>query len=366
MHISNEMEMTDPNSSHETSGPASGFLIAAAAAREDTWYLLKSNVDLSGGDASSDECSSLKRCQALMQQKPHETDDGQRLAYQYRDGKLLQKPVDLGAEWRSGSTNLIMWGRSVNHKANGKMLIALHGVDMQGGNGKVERNVSSYEEALDIAKRWEDTDTATFWHAPSNQLINKPKNNGARWGRGDGTLFMWADKPLFDSSSSTNIGRGGILGNVLSGHSGHRGRGGSVSNRRSNDDIELTEVYGEQSTDLFDDFQEVHEERPGGHAPRSFWGAARSTGSSSERRPKELAIVMGTDDNGSDEDAIELEYLYDIAEDLDWSNTHDLHDYTHTRSSPFGCPRYCCSSQHTSQLLAFHWLSLFSSPSLGY
>lgn len=104
--------------------------------------------------------------------------------------------------------NLFLYGRSVGHQRNGKTLIALDGVDFCGGDGKIEHGVASYEQALDLAKRWEDTGNAAFWHAPSKRFIQKPKNNGARWFKGDGTLFMWADGPLFNDGVADNADGG--------------------------------------------------------------------------------------------------------------------------------------------------------------
>jgi len=171
------------------------------------WWHLEQGSDFHGGDQSSDSCSSLEQARELMRNKPHHLPDGRAMAYQYYAParQLYHKPIAYkgGSQWRSGSMNLFMYGRAVGHKCNGKTLIALDGVDVTRGDGRVEHNVRSYEQAIATVKRWADTNAAAFWHSPSGRLILKPKNKGARWtgkqvnGEGLGTLFMWADKPLF-------------------------------------------------------------------------------------------------------------------------------------------------------------------------
>ena len=126
-----------------------------------------------------------------MRGKPHHLPDGRAMAYQYYApaGRLYNKPIGHqgGSQWRSGSMNLFMYGRAVGHTCKGKTLIALDGVDVTRGDGKIEYNVKSYEQALAIVKRWADTNAAAFWHSPSSRMILKPKNNGARWtGKGIG------------------------------------------------------------------------------------------------------------------------------------------------------------------------------------
>ena len=193
-------------SMEESSGGGSDTVGDSGGGSEQWWHLERDS-DFCGGDASSDACSSLEQARELMRGKPHHLPDGRAMAYQYYApaGRLYNKPIGHGggSQWRSGSMNLFMYGRAVGHTCNGKTLIALDGVDVTRGDGKIEHNVTSYEQALEIAKRWADTNAAAFWHSPSNRMILKPKNNGARWtgkgigGEGIGTLFMWADKPLF-------------------------------------------------------------------------------------------------------------------------------------------------------------------------
>ena len=150
-----------------------------------------------------------------MRGKPHHLPDGRAMAYQYYApaGRLYNKPIGHqgGSQWRSGSMNLFMYGRAVEHTCKGKTLIALDGVDVTRGDGKIEYNVKSYEQALAIVKRWADTNAAAFWHSSSSRMILKPKNNGARWtgkgigGEGIGTLFMWADKPLLPGGGFVGV-----------------------------------------------------------------------------------------------------------------------------------------------------------------
>ena len=176
------------------------------------WWHFEEGSALSGGDASSDACSSLEQARELMRGKPHHLPDGRAMAYQYYApaGRLYNKPIGHqgGSQWRSGSMNLFMYGRAVGHTCKGKTLIALDGVDVTRGDGKIEYNVKSYEQALAIVKRWADTNAAAFWHSPTSRMILKPKNNGARWtgkgigGEGIGTLFMWADKPLLPGETN--------------------------------------------------------------------------------------------------------------------------------------------------------------------
>jgi hypothetical protein len=182
----------------------------------DRWWLFEHNSDFCGGDTHGDACHSMEQCLELMAKKPHTLPDGRLMAYQYYapSGKLYNKPIghNGGSQWRSGSMNLIMWGCSVGHVSNGKTLIRLNGVDVCGGDGKIKNGTTSYEDALNTVKQWNETDTAAFWHAPSRRLILKPKNKGARWTRGDGVLFMWADKPLLGSklpNSMSGAGKGG-------------------------------------------------------------------------------------------------------------------------------------------------------------
>ena len=58
----------------------------------------------------------------------------------------------------------------------------------------MDRDGKSYDEALARAVAWERTDSAVFWHTPSQRLIEKPKGNGCKWDRGDGVLFVWMDR----------------------------------------------------------------------------------------------------------------------------------------------------------------------------
>ena len=138
--------------------------------------------------------------------------NGKPMAYQYYvpAGKLYNKPIGHsgGSQWRSGSMNLIMWGRSTGHTSNGKTLIEMDGVDVGGGDGKIQNGVASFGTALAGVKGWNDTNSFAFWHAPTKRLILKPKDKGARWVQGNGHLFMWADKPLFDDGSPSSTPQG--------------------------------------------------------------------------------------------------------------------------------------------------------------
>lgn len=163
----------------------------------DQWWHFEQGSDLSGGDASSDACSSMEQARKIMANKPMD-----KMAYQYYApaGRLYNKPAKRGdgtSAWQRGSMNLFMWGRSTGHTKDGKTLIACHGVDMCGGDGKISHNTTDYEHALRLVQMWGELDAAAFWHQPSKRLILKPKSNGGRWAAGDGVLFMWADKPLF-------------------------------------------------------------------------------------------------------------------------------------------------------------------------
>jgi len=136
-----------------------------------------------------------------------------KMAYQYyvpRD-KLYNKPVghfgEGGSEWRSGSMNLFMWGRSLGHTSKGKTLVACEGVDVCFGDGSIDHGVSSVEEAEKCVKGgFVDTDTWAFWHAPTQRLIQKPKNRGGKWSHGDGRLFIWADEPLMLKEDGSSDG----------------------------------------------------------------------------------------------------------------------------------------------------------------
>ena len=60
-----------------------------------------------------------------------------------------------------------------------RVILALDGVDVTRGDGKIEHNVTSYEQALEIAKRWGDTNAAAFWlHNAWNEAMGAA---GDRW-----------------------------------------------------------------------------------------------------------------------------------------------------------------------------------------
>ena len=110
---------------------------------------------------------------------------------------------------------------------DGRHLVALENVDLGGGDGKVE-TLSSYGEAEQRVKDgfMEGTNAAAFWHPSTHRLILKPKNAGAKWTHGEGTLFMWADdllsnpseglvKPVTDAGSGGSGGDGGQTASVV-------------------------------------------------------------------------------------------------------------------------------------------------------
>ena len=159
---------------------------------------------------SSDACSSLEQARELMRGKPHHLPDGRAMAYQYYApaGRLYQE-----ADWARGRLAVALGldeplhvrSRRGAHVQRQDAHRARRVGVTHDNDGKIEHNVTSYEQALEIAKRWADTNAAAFWHSPSNRMILKPKNNGARWtgkgigGEGIGTLFA---KPYGPTSRS--------------------------------------------------------------------------------------------------------------------------------------------------------------------
>jgi len=82
---------------------------------------------------------------------------------------MYTKPIGRDASW-SGlhkPYNLFIQGKDTGHRSNGKLLIYMQGVDCCGGDGKVEYEVSSYEQAFELVKQWNNIDGAVFLHEPT-------------------------------------------------------------------------------------------------------------------------------------------------------------------------------------------------------
>lgn len=73
----------------------------------------------------------------------------------------------------------------------------MKGVDAAGGpsDGKIINDVTSYEQALDLAKKEERNDLAFTWHRPSKRFIYKPpEKKSGQWVDDDNcNFFIWAD-----------------------------------------------------------------------------------------------------------------------------------------------------------------------------
>ena len=72
----------------------------------------------------------------------------------------------------------------------------MKGVDASGGpsDGKITSGVTSYQQALNLAKSGRNN-IAYTWHRPSSRFIEKPpeKRSGKWVGDGNCDFFMWAD-----------------------------------------------------------------------------------------------------------------------------------------------------------------------------
>ena len=159
----------------------------------DGWFVT-CDADFEGGDSGSMRCETTTQADAAVLQKSGDSTT----AFQYYapHNKLYTKPVGRNAKWtgRHQPYNLYVWGKDTGHRAGAKMLIMLNGVDCCFGDGEVKTNVACNEDALAQVVSWQRTGSAAFWHRPSRRLIEKPKDRGSKWTKGDGTLFMWVDR----------------------------------------------------------------------------------------------------------------------------------------------------------------------------
>ena len=164
--------------------------------KNEGWFVV-CDGDFHGGDSGQEECANVAAADAMVLQKPAASS----VAYQFFAPfkALFTKPVGHNGEgeWRQqnpSDANLYLYGKDTGHRAGGKTLVAVQDVDLCFGDGQVDNGVVSYDEALARAVAWERTDSAAFWHTPSQRLIEKPKGNGCKWDHGDGVLFVWMDR----------------------------------------------------------------------------------------------------------------------------------------------------------------------------
>ena len=111
-------------------------------------------ADFCFGDIKSESCDSFQLAKAMALKKPRDSS----IAYQYwrKQKKLHTKPVDKNPIWTNEKTgdglnqngHLFVWAYDTNMKLNGRHLILLKGVDIDGGDEGSEY-CKSYEEVID-------------------------------------------------------------------------------------------------------------------------------------------------------------------------------------------------------------------------
>ena len=94
------------------------------------------------------------------------------VAYQYwvSHKKLFTKPTGKGATWTNEHTNnnpndgnLFLYGKNTGVKHNGRTLFWVDGVDAANAgaaDGRIDYNVTSYNEALEKVKKYKNTNVS--------------------------------------------------------------------------------------------------------------------------------------------------------------------------------------------------------------
>lgn len=77
-----------------------------------------------------------------------------------------------------------------------RKLFCMKDVAIEGGDGEVTENVTTYDEAFAKVKTFTKTESAYLWDPKSKKLTEKPASvKTGVWAKGVGTcLFMWADE----------------------------------------------------------------------------------------------------------------------------------------------------------------------------
>ena len=93
--------------------------------------------------------------------------------------------------------NLFLWGTNLGISLDGRELFCMKDVSINGGDGFVEENVLSYDQAFAKVKTYtKTTESAFLWDLKSKRLIEKPASaKSGVWAKGLGTcLYMFADE----------------------------------------------------------------------------------------------------------------------------------------------------------------------------
>jgi len=182
------------------------------------WFKVDGNFVKRRGDGAilhdgAEDCGSLEEALVILEKK---TQEGKischKKAYMYdEDAKqLYMQAVDHGAEWSSvqpredGSkgVHLFVWGTDTKFEADGLSLIKVDGVDCCGGDGDIDYDVTTFDQAVETVKS-HDKQMTYCWHEPSGRLIEKPTDNDSHWTSAHGEkslLFMWGVSVLDCSS----------------------------------------------------------------------------------------------------------------------------------------------------------------------
>merc|ERR1712139_95928 len=103
----------------------------------------------------------------------------------------------MGVQPREDGTKgvrLFVWGTDTKFKAHGGLaLIKVDGVDCCYGDGDIDNDVTTFDEAFETVKRHHKHMTYC-WHEPSGRLIEKPTDSDSHWTSAHGEeslLFMW-------------------------------------------------------------------------------------------------------------------------------------------------------------------------------
>ena len=164
-------------------------------------------ADFCYGDESHESCQSFEEAKEIMREKPADS----KIAYQYWVGHkaLFTKPAGHeGSYWTNehtgdgsnGQGHLFLWGIDTGHTQNGRTLIYMRGVDAAGGksDGDITSGISSFEQALELAKASTKNDIAYTWHEPTMRFIEKPPSLASGdWCEDDNCVFfVWVDSKI--------------------------------------------------------------------------------------------------------------------------------------------------------------------------
>ena len=104
-------------------------------------------ADFHGGDLKMDKPGTFDKAVKIINDQPKGTDR----AFYYSGGNLWHKTVNKGGEWRykpKTGNSLFVYGESTGHQHEGRTLIRMNGVRIDGGDGKIDENLDTEEKVI--------------------------------------------------------------------------------------------------------------------------------------------------------------------------------------------------------------------------